>query len=64
MTSDKIILNEDDKTVSDKKEFYRTFRTYFAYVVSDLQISNVHKDAFNIISNHNPVLAAINTFNA
>ena len=64
MTSDKNILNEDDKTVSDKKEFYRTFITYFAYVVSDLQITNVHKDAFNIMSNHDPVLAAINTFNA
>ena len=62
MTSDKIILNEDDKTISDKKEFYRTFRTYFAYAVSDLQISNVHRDAFNIMSNHDLVLAAVNTF--
>ena len=58
--SDKIILNEE-KTVSDEKELCRTFSTYFANIVSDLQIPKIHKGASNIGSNHDPVLAAINT---
>ena len=57
--SDKIILNEE-KTVSDKKESCRTFSTYFANIVSDLQIPKIHKGASNIGSNHDPVLAVIN----
>ena len=60
--SDKIILNEEGKTVSDKKELCRTFSTYFANIVSDLQIPKIKKDASNIKSNHDLVLAAINTF--
>ena len=60
--SDKIILNEEGKTVSDKKELCRTFSTYFANIVSDLQIPKIQDNASNIKSNHDPVLAAINTF--
>ena len=60
--NDKIILNEEEKTVLDKKELYRTFSTYFANIVSDLQIPKIQDDASNIRSNHDPILAAINTF--
>ena len=60
--SDKIILNEEGKTVSDGKELSRTFCTYFANIISDLQIPKIHEDLSNIRSNHDPVLAAINTF--
>ena len=60
--SDKIILNEQGKTVSEEKELCRTFSTYFANVVSDLQIPKIQDNASNIKSNHDPALAAINTF--
>ena len=60
--SDKIFLNEEGKTVSDENELCRTFCTYFANIVSDLQIQKIHEDLSNIRSNHDPVLAAINTF--
>ena len=60
--NDKIILNEEGKTVSDEKELCRTFNTYFANIVSDLQIPKIQEDASNIRSNHDTVLAAINTF--
>ena len=36
--SDKIILNNEGKTVSDEKDLCRTFSTYFTNIVSDLQI--------------------------
>ena len=60
--SDRIILNEDGKSVSDEKELCRTFNTYFAIIVSDIKIPNIQEDAPNIRSNHDPVLAAIITF--
>ena len=60
--SDRIILNEEGKTVSEEKEFCRTFNTYFANIVSDLQIPKIQDNASNIKINHDPVLAAINTF--
>ena len=60
--SDKIIPNEEGKTVSDKKELCRTFSTYFANIVSDLQIRKIQDNASNIKSNHGPMLTAINTF--
>ena len=59
---DKIILNEEGKTVSDKKELCRTFSTYFANIVSDLQIPKIQDNASNIKSNHGPALAAIKAF--
>ena len=59
---DKTILNEDGKTASDEKKLSRTFSTYFANIDSDLQIPNIYEDASDICSNHDPVLAAINTF--
>ena len=60
--SDKIILNEEGKTVSDQKDLCRNFSTYFANIVSDLQIPKIQDNASNIKSNHDPVLAAINMF--
>ena len=57
--SDKIILNEGGKTVSDEKEIIWNFQHFFANKVSDLQIPKIQED---IKSNHDPVLAAINTF--
>ena len=60
--SDKIILNEEGKTITDEKELCRTFSTYFANIVSDLKIPKIQDNAFDIKSNHDPVLAAINTF--
>ena len=59
--SDKIILYEDDKTISAEKELCRTFTTYFSNIVFDL-IPNIPEDASDIRSNHDPVLTAINTF--
>ena len=59
--SDKIVLYEDDKTISAEKELCRTFSTYFSNIVFDL-IPNIHEDASGIRSNHDPVLTAINTF--
>ena len=49
LKSDTTILNEEGKTVSDKKELCRTFRTYFANIVSDLQIPKIQDHASNII---------------
>ena len=60
--SDKIFLNEDGKTVSHEKELCRTFSTYLANIIFDLKIPNIHVDLSDIRSNHEPVLAAINTF--
>ena len=59
---DKIILNEGGKTISDEKELCRTFSTYFANIVSDLQTPKIQDNASNIKSNHDPVLAAIDAF--
>ena len=41
--SDKIILNEDGKSVRDKKELCRTFSTCFTSILSDLKIPNFTK---------------------
>ena len=52
--SDKIFLNRDSKTLSDKKNSCRTFTTYFANIVSDLQILNIQENihhASDIASN-------------
>ena len=51
LKNDKTILNEGDETVSDEKELCRTFSTYFANIVPDLQIPKIHEDASNIRSN-------------
>ena len=59
---DKIILNEEGKTISDEKELCRTFSTYFANIVSDLQIPKSQEHPCNIRGNYDFVLAAINTF--
>ena len=40
----------------------QNFQHFFANIVSDMQIPKIHEDASNIRSNHNPVLAAVNTF--
>ena len=61
-TGRQIILNEEGKTISDEKELCRTFSTYFANIVSDLKIPKTQDNVFDIKSNHDPVLAAINTF--
>ena len=39
--SDKIILNEEGKTISNEKELCRTFSIYLANIVSDLQIPKI-----------------------
>ena len=36
--------------------------TFFANIISNLKIPNIHKNAYDITSNRDPVLAAINTF--
>ena len=51
--SDKIILNGEDKTVSDEKELCRTFSTYFANIVSDVQLELL---AINTFQNHPSVV--------
>ena len=60
--NDKIILNKDGRTVSDEKVLCRTFSTYFANTVFDLQIPKIHEDVSNIRSNHDFVLDAVNSF--
>ena len=42
------------KTVSDEKELFRTSSTNFTNIVSDLQNPNIHEDASDIRSNHDP----------
>ena len=41
---------------------HQTFSTYFANVISDLQIPNIHKNVSNVRSGHDLVLTAINPF--
>ena len=58
---DKININDESKTVSGAKELCKTFSTYFRNIVSDIQVPNIYEDASDIRSNHDAVLAAINT---
>ena len=61
--NDKIILIEEGKTVSDKKELSRTFSTDFSNILCNLEIPKIQDNAsYNHESNHDPVVAAINTF--
>ena len=60
--SDTITLKEDHKTALDEKELCRSFSTYFANIVSDRKVPNIHKDVSDIRCNHDLMLAAINTF--
>ena len=53
LKNDKTILNEEDKTVSDEKELCRTFSTYFANIVSDVQLELL---AINTFQNHPSVV--------
>ena len=48
--------------VSDEIELCKTFSTYFANVVTDLQIPKIQEKASDFRSNRDPVLAAINPF--
>ena len=50
------------KLFQTKKKICRTSTTYFANIVSDLQIPKIQEDASDIRSNNDLVLAAINTF--
>ena len=50
------------KLFQSKKIYAELSSTYSANIVSDLQISNIQEDPSDIRSNHDPVLAAINTF--
>ena len=60
--SDTTTLKEDHKTALDEKELCRSFSTYFANIVSDRKVPNIHKDVSDIRCNHDLMLAAINTF--
>ena len=61
--SDKITLNGEGKTVSDEKELCKTFSTYFANIVSALQIPKIQDNVSSIKNSDDPVVfAAINTF--
>ena len=54
--SDKVV-----KTVSYKKELNWTLSTYFANIISCLQILNIHEVVFNVRSNHRDWPIKINT---
>ena len=56
--SNKIILNEESKTISDEKELCRTFSTYFASIDSDLKIPEIPDNASNIMSIYDPVVSS------
>ena len=59
---DKIILNENDKYVSNDGKLCQIFSDYFSNIISGLQIPSISKNISNVTDITYPVLAAINMF--
>ena len=59
---DKIILNENDKYVSNDGELCQIFCDYYSNIISELQIPSISENISNVTDITDPVLAAINTF--
>ena len=59
---DKIILNENDKYVSNDDKFCQIFCDYFSNIVSELQIPSLFKNISSVTDITDPVLGAINMF--
>ena len=59
---DKIILNENDKYVSNDGELCQIFSDYFSNIISGLQTPSISKNTSNVTDITDPVLAAINMF--
>ena len=59
---DKIILNENDKYVSNDSELCQFFCDYFSNIISELQIPSISENISSVTDITDPVLAAINMF--
>ena len=59
---DKIILNENDKYVSNDGELCQIFCDYFSNIISELQIPRISKNISNVTDITDPVLAVIIMF--
>ena len=62
--SDKIMLNEGGKIVSDERKNFAELSALFFFVaniVSDFKVPNIQEDVPDIRSNHDLVLVAVNT---
>ena len=56
---DKIILNENDKCMSNDDELCQIFCDYFSNIMSDLQILSISKNISTVTNITDPVLAVI-----
>ena len=59
---DEIILNENDKCVSNDNEICQISCNYFPNVISELQIPSISENISNMIDMTDPDLEAINVF--
>ena len=59
---DKIILNENDKYVSNDGQLCQMFYDYFSNIISELQIPSISQNISNVTDITDPVLAAIIMF--
>ena len=58
----KIILNENDKYVSNDGDLCQIFCDYFSYIISETQIPSMSENISNVTDTTDPVLAAIIMF--
>ena len=59
---DKIVLNENDKPVSNDCELCQIFCDYFSNIFPGLQIPSLYENISNVIDISYPVLGAMNMF--
>ena len=59
---DKIILNENDKYLSNDSELCQIFCDYFSNIISELEIPRISENISNMADITGPVLAAIIMF--
>ena len=60
--NDIIILNENDKYMSNDGELCQIFCDYFSNIISEHQIPSISENISNMAYITDPVLAAINMF--
>ena len=59
---DKVILNENNKYMSNDDELSRIFCDYFSNIISELQIPSISENISSVSDITDSVFAAINTF--
>ena len=57
---DKIILNENDRYMSNDGELCQIFSGYSSNIISELQIPSISENISNVTDISDPVLASIN----